>query len=237
MQGALPVKASSKRPPSCSSSVPQQGQLARNCNWDINPLHNILSILTSCQTSECAWYGFMEQAVKQTQLLLWHVKGRERPAGFIFASKLSFMTGHRRKMCRAPPLFIVQIKVTQDLNNSIWSCDSMRSKFFDFASQDADSGTFLTSSVFTLPVNKNSQSQCVMFGSQYSAVCVSLFEYHQCKKFKRPESLFWWSCIFLVAVAELWRKKEGEIIGCCGNTEVYQNLLVWEKADNPTNYR
>lgn len=81
-------------------------------------------------------------------------------------------------MCRTLPLFLVQMKVTRDLNNSIWSCDSMRSKFFDFASQDADSGTFFTSSVFTFPVNKNSQSQCVMFVSQYNAVCVSLFEYH-----------------------------------------------------------
>lgn len=117
----------------------------------------------------------MEQAMKQTQLLLWHVKWRERPAILIFASKLSFMTGNGRKMCRTSPLFLVQMKVTQDLNNSIWSCDSMRSKFFDFANQDADSGTFFTSSVFTLPLNKNSQSQRVMFGSQYNTVYVSLW--------------------------------------------------------------
>lgn len=43
----------------------------------------------------------------------------------------------------------------------------MRSKLYDFASQDADLGTFLTSPVFTLLMHKNIQSQCVMTGSQY----------------------------------------------------------------------
>lgn len=32
------------------------------------------------------------EQMKQTQLLLWHVKWRDRPAVLIFASKLSFMT-------------------------------------------------------------------------------------------------------------------------------------------------
>lgn len=197
-----PVEASSKS--SCWSFVTWQGQLARN-DWDINPLHNTLSILTSCQTSECAWYsyGASNEANPATSVAC---QVEYRPAGLIFAPKLSFMTGHRKKMCRTPPLFLVQIKVTQDLNNSVWSCDSMRSKFCDFASQK-----MLTQGLFSLHqfslLHKNNQSQCVMFGSQYNAVWVSLFEYHYCKK--TWIFVLMLLHIFLVSEAELWSKKEG----------------------------
>lgn len=54
----------------------------------------------------------------------------------------------------------------------------MRSKLHDFASQDADLGTFFTSPIFTLQMHKTILSQCVLFGSQCDAVCISLFEYH-----------------------------------------------------------
>lgn len=130
----------------------------RNSCWSFVPRQeNVSGISTPCIISFLVSHLVrlqnvldmtVEQTMKQTQLLLWHVKWRERPV-LIFASKLSFMTGRRRKMCRTPSLFLVQIKVTQCINKSIWSCDSMRSKFLEFVSQDADSGTFFTSSVFT----------------------------------------------------------------------------------------